>query len=78
MNNHQALGMNDYIHSSYKKTKPRNYIIFHGFDMLDQSNEIQNRITTFNSLINKHCHFKKIYIILYKVLLKQNNKRIMF
>lgn len=27
--------------------------------MLTQSNQIQNRITTFNCLINKHRNFKK-------------------
>lgn len=32
-------------------------------------------MTTFNRLINKHCNFKNIYIILYKVLLKQKQKQ---
>lgn len=43
--------------------------------MLTQSNQIQNRSTTFSCLINKHCNFKNIYIILYKVLIKQNNNK---
>lgn len=60
--------------TTYKKTE-----YFCWFCRLTQSDQIQNRITTFNCLINKYCNFKNIYIILYKVLIKQNNnKRIMF